>query len=292
MMLAGKKCNCNLVYPNITKRFRQECLCSILPEQNKKSVMSELYGAHSIGKGIFQFLTVNDANNLRETCRELNYTTSKYYWSDNVEFDDMTKFYKFHTCYPNALNITLNDGEIPIYNKLHGSHKFNIYKLSKFNPPKFLDSKKIKNNFMMKIIIYNREQFDDMIKNCKSYMKHIHVQIRPIDSNSNNEFNDNDFTKLSKITHLNISYQDNITDRIFQYLSNLEYLDMTWGDNYISGKGFKYLTNLKELCIDECLPRIHRNALKYCSNAKIIYNVIDRHDIIDGDSDEDIDEDI
>jgi hypothetical protein len=82
--------------------------------------------------------------------------------------------------------------------------------------------------------------------------------------------------------------QKNITDKIFQYLTNLEILDMTWGDDHMSGKGFKYLINLKELIIDECNPRTHRNALKYCSKAKITFS-LKNNDAIDNSVNDDED---
>ena len=225
MMLAGKKCDCNLIYENIPKRFRQECLCSIIPsKKEKKSILSELYGIHSIGEGILSYITPKDANNLRLTCKEFKNTTSKFNWKDDFQFDDMNKFYNFHKCYPNALNIKLSNGDVPIYNKQYGSEQYDIYNLSKFKPPRYIDGKKIINNFKMSIIIYNREQFNDMIKNCQSYMNHIHVRMKPNENNAFQDFNNDDFKHLTKIKSLDISYIDNITDKIFQYLPNLENL--------------------------------------------------------------------
>lgn len=291
MMLAGKRCECNFIY-NTPKRFRQECLCSIIiSKKQKKSILSELYGIHSIGGGILSYITPQDANNLRLICKEFKNITSKFNWKNEVQFDDMNKFYKFHACYPNALNIILNDGDVPIYQKKHANEQYNIYELSKFKPPRYLDEKKIIKNFKISIIIYNREQFNDMIENCQSYMNHIHVRIKPNEFNSYKNFNNDDFKHLLKIKSLDISYILYITDKVFQYLPNLENLEMTWGDDYISGKGFKYLTNLKNLCIDKCKARVHRNALKYCSNAKIIYSINENNEVEDGDSDEDIEVD-
>jgi hypothetical protein len=103
-------------------------------------------------------------------------------------------------------------------------------------------------------------------------MNHINLKIRTCEFNSFGDIKDSDFRHLSKIKNLNISHMKNLTDKIFQYLTNLEILNMTWGDDHMSGKGFKYLINLKELIIDECNPRTHRNALKYCSKAKITFS--------------------
>jgi hypothetical protein len=46
------------------------------------SVLSELYGAHSVGEGIFGFITTADATPLRLLCREMREAIAVFPWWD------------------------------------------------------------------------------------------------------------------------------------------------------------------------------------------------------------------
>ena len=46
------------------------------------NVLSVLYGAHGVGRGIFSFLTLRDANNLRLVCQEMKREVTAFPWND------------------------------------------------------------------------------------------------------------------------------------------------------------------------------------------------------------------
>ena len=48
------------------------------------SVLSVLFGAHSIGQGIFSFMTMIDSNNVRPVCRECRRAIMDFPWMDDV----------------------------------------------------------------------------------------------------------------------------------------------------------------------------------------------------------------
>ena len=50
------------------------------------SILSVLFGAHSIGEGIFSFMTMKDSNKVRVQCRECHQAVKDFPWMDNVSW--------------------------------------------------------------------------------------------------------------------------------------------------------------------------------------------------------------
>ena len=66
------------------------------------NVLSLFYGAHGVGRGIFGFLTLLDANNLRLVCQEMKREVTAFPWNDSTTPVKGKELERWRTSYPNA----------------------------------------------------------------------------------------------------------------------------------------------------------------------------------------------
>jgi hypothetical protein len=277
ILFAGGQCNCrNYIcnFAGFTKRRKFEvCPCEFLSSKilssssNVSSILSVLDGEHSIGGGILGFLTPEDGNSLRLTCREMKQTVSDFRWTTKHSFNYIEDIVDYQKCFPNALHIELNYGE--------PDEGFYEYDLSMIKIPTYFNSDKIVNDFIIKIHIYAPEQLTLLIRTYKHLIKYLYIVFHSYESNMYHQFSDDDFKQLSGIKNLNIKLMYNLTDNIIKYIQGVENLDITWCNgtdqngvySAFTDDGIKHFRGIKTLKIGDN-PQLTNNIFQYLSGIK------------------------
>ena len=215
------------------------------------SILSVLFGAHSIGEGIFSFMTMKDSNKLRVQCRECHQAVKDFPWMDDVSWIKG--------------NIKAWRAAFPCARAVNVSERYDIVDA---------DFMHIRGDARVRLHTVHMAYCKNVTDAAFVYLRGIHtLRMRGCYQDT---ITDSAFVHLRGIHTFDISHchQRTITDSAFIHLRGIHTLDMTCCSQ-IKDAAFVHLRGIHTLCISGCrkitgaafvhLRGINTLDMSYCS---------------------------
>jgi hypothetical protein len=202
------------------------------------SILSVLFGAHSIGEGIFGYLTMIDSNKVRVQCVECRDAVMDFPWMDaESQIKGSVKAWRAAFPCARAVNVSWH-GDIVDADFVH-----------------------IRGDARARLHTVNMGYCDSVTDAAFVHLRGIHTL--DMVCCSQDTITDAAFVHLRGIHTLNMSfcYQDTITHAAFVHLRGIYTLDMSCCyQNTITGSTFTHLRGIHDLRVVYCTPTVQAAA--------------------------------
>ena len=194
------------------------------------SILSVLFGAHSIGGGIFGFLNMIDSNKVRVQCRECQQAVKDFPWMDAVsKVTGSVK--KWRAAFPCARAIEI-------------SHRMDIVDA---------DFVHIRGDERVRLHTVIMRQCLMVSDAALIYLRGIHT----LNILACWQFSDASFANLRGLHTLFMQGCIQLSDAAFVHLRGIQVLDMSFCyQDTITGATFSHLRGIRTLTTDKCSPQV------------------------------------
>ena len=196
------------------------------------SILSVLFGAHSIGEGIFGFLNMIDSNKVRVQCVECRQAVMDFQWMDaKSHIKGSVKAWRAAFPVARAVNV------------------------SKRNDIVDADFVHIRGDARVRLHTVDMVWCHNVTDAAFVHLRGIHTLDMSIGLWENGKITDAAFVNLRGIQSLDMSNcdQDTITDAAFVHLRGIHTLNMSYCDqDTITGSTFTHLRGIRDLKVVDC----------------------------------------
>ena len=225
------------------------------------SILSVLFGAHSIGEGIFGFMTMIDSNKVRVQCRECHQAVKDFPWMD-AKSRIRGSVKKWRASFPcaRAVNVSGRHYDIVDADFVHirGDARVRLHTVNISECLSVTDA----------AFVHLRGIHTLDMNNCRQITDAAFVHLRGIHTLDMSYCNqatitDAAFVYLRGIHMLNIALcrQTTITDTAFVHLSGIHTLDMSYCNQLtITAAAFVHLRGIHTLVTDGCSSAVQAAA--------------------------------